>query len=152
MDPLPDQQIYFQHNINHSFVLRRNARIKSSKLPHDFFNAQPASALAIREVGADLSNRDIKTPSFRCRSRYGDGKKDTIEVERKVETARASIEQSFEGERRDNSLNVSKKVQRRSLGRDRTPLKAGYSVSIDDRFVRLPKILHRSLMKQMDSR
>jgi len=60
-------------------------------LPHDFFNAQPASALAIREVGADLSNRDIKTPSFRCKSRYGDGKKDSIEFERKVETARASI-------------------------------------------------------------
>jgi len=73
-------------------------------LSHDFFNAQPASAFAIREVGTDLSNRDIKKPSFRCRSRYGDKKKKLSKLRGK-QRGPVSMEQGFEGERRDSSLN-----------------------------------------------
>lgn len=55
--------------LSHSFALRRNIRIKSSKLPHDFF-IQPhnfrygLSPLAQRDNVTDISNRDIRTPFF----------------------------------------------------------------------------------------
>jgi hypothetical protein len=58
--------------LNHSFALRRNIRIKSSKLPPDFFlqnsssRYTPSPSLG-RQLGADISNRDVRTPSFECR-------------------------------------------------------------------------------------
>ena len=61
-------------NINHSFALRRNIRIKSSKLPPDFFNHIPVyryapSPLKDRPIAADISNRTIRTPSFQGKRR-----------------------------------------------------------------------------------
>jgi hypothetical protein len=61
-------------NINHSFALRRNIRIKSSKLPPDFFNPIPLyryapSPLKDRPIAADISNRTIRTPSFQGKRR-----------------------------------------------------------------------------------
>jgi len=58
-------------NLNHSFALRRNVRIKSSKLPPDFFNNLSRQRYGLsprldRYIGTDISNRDIKTPSFEC--------------------------------------------------------------------------------------
>jgi hypothetical protein len=85
-------------NLNHSFALRRNIRIKSSKLPPDFFNLlshqrYAPSPLRDRPIAADISNRNIRTPSFEgkrrevaARNRQEDG--------RKVETARPSLEKA----------------------------------------------------------
>lgn len=83
-------------NLNHSFALRRNIRIKSSKLPPDFFNRLPTyryapSPLRDRPIAADISNRTIRTPSFEGRRRSAKGRSGQ-EQERKVETARPSLE------------------------------------------------------------
>ncbi len=60
-------------NLHQSVVLRRNARIKSSKLPPDFFYHPSPSKPISRQIGTDLSNRDIRTPSFQTRQQYAAG-------------------------------------------------------------------------------
>ena len=81
-------------NVNHSFALRRNIRIKSSKLPPDFFNHIPAqryapSPLKDRPIAADISNRTIRTPSFQGKRREV-AARSRLQDSRKVETARVS--------------------------------------------------------------
>lgn len=49
-------------HLNCSFALRRNVRIKSSKLPPDFFimphtHRYDPSPIISRQIGADISNR-----------------------------------------------------------------------------------------------
>jgi len=43
-----------------------------------------------RKIAADISNRENRTPSFQCRRRDRSLKNETINIERKVETARPS--------------------------------------------------------------
>ena len=66
---------------------RRNARIKSHKLPPDFFTPHPQ-----RTIGADISNRNIHTPSFPNRP---SPPLLTLDQPRKAETAREQLNSSL---------------------------------------------------------
>ena len=55
-----------------SYFLKRQIRIKSSRLPPDFFIASPASryeaaACYLKESQKDYTARDVRTPSFEFR-------------------------------------------------------------------------------------
>ena len=89
-----DNSLLLPQCLNNSVSLRRNIRIRSSKLPPDFFSHQ-----ALYRYGAsprtplDPLNRTIRTPSFE------NGKGDAAlraasEDHRKVETARPSLEKT----------------------------------------------------------
>jgi hypothetical protein len=92
-----DDSLVLTPNVNHSFALRRNIRIKSSKLPPDFFNLPlhryAPSPLKDRPIAADISNRTIRTPSFEGKRRQVAARNRQDEV-RKVETARPSLEKA----------------------------------------------------------
>ena len=73
----PYQPELLTHGHHHTCLLRRNARIKSSKLPSDFFQVGPVTPFTPRTVGSDISNRDLQTPSFKCRGRYSSISRET---------------------------------------------------------------------------
>lgn len=69
------------HHCNHSlpvhqsYFLKRQIRIKSSRLPPDFFAASPASryeaaACYVKESEIDYRTRDVRTPSFEFRKGF----------------------------------------------------------------------------------
>ena len=96
MDLLEYQVPVTHSNVHHSFSLKRNARIKSKKLPSDFFNALPYTPFPSTPIIEDNNSRDIRTPSFRVRGGYSCVLRDEIKQERKVETARPSLEKQYE--------------------------------------------------------
>ena len=77
MSLAPLQPEFPAHRHPHTCLLRRNARIRSSKLPEDFFRATPNTPIAPRTQGYDLSNRELQTPSFRCRGRHSSLSRET---------------------------------------------------------------------------
>ena len=58
--------------VHQTYFLKRQIRIKSSKLPPDFFAASPtsryeAAACYAKESEYDYRTRDVRTPSFEFR-------------------------------------------------------------------------------------
>lgn len=89
---------HYNHSIpvNQTYFLKRQIRIKSSRLPHDFFLASPSSryegaACYLRESEKDFTARDVRTPSFEFRKGATISQEKDLDFERKVETARASL-------------------------------------------------------------
>lgn len=85
--------------LHDGLLFKRHLRIKTSRLPHDFFTHSPhfryeLTPLVSQELTLGLA-RSIQTPSFQRRlpasalSREG-----SPEAERKVETARAALEKA----------------------------------------------------------
>lgn len=138
-----DSQLPFptldSNDIGHSFVLRRNVRIKSSRLPSDFFNSLSFSTPRGRPIGTDLSNRQPQTPSFRCRDRYSSATQDTIDEERKVETARPSLDKTYQPEHPVLSLMTSSRKPS-SKSRCKGEIKQGGTINFDGHHLRLPRL------------
>lgn len=125
--------------VSHSFALRRNIRIKTSKLPPDFFpHPRPArygfSPLSSRQMGLDLSNREVRTPSFDCRKHDSAGK---AGAERKAGTARGA------GESEELGCTFSGAGRRGKGGQESIDFKNSCSIDLDGQQWRLPKILNR---------
>jgi hypothetical protein len=148
MECLDYQTDLLHLNTNLNFVLRRNCRIKGSRLPSDFFNGLPSVPSMPRQIGGDISNRDLKTPSFRCRSRYNSSLGDTIDQERKVETARTSLEKSDLQESQMFSQMSSSQKMRSGSCKPRALSKESMTVNLDEKHLRLPKILNRALLRR----
>lgn len=131
--------------ISHSFALRRNIRIKTSKLPPDFFphphphpcryGPTPFSPRSSRQMGVDLSNREVRTPSFDCR-KHSAGR---ARRERKAGTARGAEEVEELG---CTFSGAGRRVQRGS-GQESIDFKNSCSIDLDEQQWRLPRILNR---------
>lgn len=87
---------------------RRNVRIKSHKLPPDFFTPQTE-----RTIGTDISNRNIHTPSF---STHPSPELLTLDQTRKAETAREHLDVTL-GESLQTSRVLRQVPRPRSLRR-----------------------------------
>ena len=129
-------------------------RIRCSKLPHDFFyrpqqQRYSPNAIFTRQIGADISNRDAQTPSFTNRRKESTSQDDTIEVERKVETARPSLgKMDYQNELFYGVLSSPHKLKR-VLHKQSLEMKQCYSINIEDRHFHLPQIPNKSVIKQL---
>lgn len=89
-----DNSLLLPPCLNNSVSLRRNIRIRSSKLPPDFFNHQALYRYdASPRTPLDPLNRTIRTPSFENGKREAK-LRGASEDHRKVETARPSLEKT----------------------------------------------------------
>ncbi len=93
---LRNNSLFYNCNINESFAYKRKIRIKSTKLPADFFcqsqeNRYIPTCISKKST-SDETHRDIQTPCFDSRRSSPFRKICNISVERKVETAREKVE------------------------------------------------------------
>ena len=119
--------------------IRRSIRIKTSKLPNDFF-PQPSLAPSLQAELLEVS-RTIATPSFPSRA---NPTRPTREQHRKVETARPSLQKTEDRE----ALGEGRERKSVRLGRAERGWsyegRKGKSVSLGER-LKLPKIVNRGL-------
>lgn len=67
-----DEQLILTPNVNNSFAHHRNVRIKSTKLPHDFFknlkeHRYTPNPLSERTIDVSDKRRPVRTPTFSVR-------------------------------------------------------------------------------------
>ncbi len=128
MQFFPDDQLFLAPSLNNSAVLRRNIRIRSSKLPPDFFKHPeskryaPSSSLQ-RSQAEETVNRTIRTPSFCPRNHKTPPKFPEGSENRKAETARTAPEKRESDDRLilgvlQTSENLRKIVRKQSFNFD----------------------------------
>jgi hypothetical protein len=147
MSCFPNDPELLSPAVSHSFALRRNIRIKTSKLPPDFFlHPHPGryglSPLSSRQMGLDLSNREVRTPSFDCRKHESAGRVAGAGEERKAETARGAVEKHDELGCTFSGVLGGRRVKRESRQQS-IDFKNSCSIDLDEQQWRLPKILNR---------
>lgn len=96
----------------------------------------------------DISNHEVRTPSFHCRKRESQVGGETIEVERKVETARPSLGKIENQDELFSGVLLTSHKLRRVVRKQSLEMKDCYSVSIEERNFRLPKILNKAGMRK----
>jgi hypothetical protein len=105
------------------------------------------SPILSRQIGTDLLNREIKTPSFHCHKTSKNFTNDSVELERKVESARPSLEK-IENDRELMSVVLSSTNRlRRLIPKQSLDLNQNCSFSMEGRDLRLPKILNRAAQR-----
>lgn len=142
------QDVSFLEVPTQSFVRRRNLRIKRKVLPFDFFDEPLTPQPISRYLEQEGTKRDIKTPSFRCKSRCSSSMQETIDQERKIQTARTSLQKSFEVQGDNLTLQFVSQALQPVREKRRSFFDEKRSLSVETKSVRLPKILKRALLNK----